>query len=75
MIEVIKLGFLREIKCPHCASILRFNIKEDVKLRDGTQYNATLHDYINQGVLFIDCPICNQKIEVSNKVYNDKIEV
>ena len=64
MIEVIKLGFLRGARCLYCDSILRFSIKEDVMLKDGTPYNTTLPDYINQGSLFIECPICNHKIEV-----------
>lgn len=75
MIEVIKPGFLREAECLHCGSILRFNILEDVKLSNEAPLKINKNDnfIINQGPLFIHCPICKQKIVVSKEVYSNEI--
>ena len=62
MIEVLKHGNnKKEIECKNCGALLRYDRKEDVKIRD-----LITEDGRNVGMtLYITCPDCKHVVEIS----------
>ncbi len=62
MIEVLKHGSnKKEIECKNCGALLRYDRKEDVKIRD-----LITEDGRNVGMtLYITCPDCKHVVEIS----------
>ena len=71
--KVIRAGYIRREYCDNCRSLLEFDIRKDVKLKNGKPYNLKIHGIAKQGPIYIDCPICKHKVDVSDKVYNNDI--
>lgn len=54
MVQVIKYGPKRRVKCTHCKSILEYE-KEDIK---------PIQTYINEFTYKITCPVCDNPVYV-----------
>lgn len=54
MVQVIKYGPKRRVKCTHCESILEYE-KEDIK---------PIQTYINEFTYEITCPVCSNPVYV-----------
>lgn len=70
--KVLKLGYLRNKKCPKCNSILQYDLKSNDIEVDMRKVFQDIDTQMNYYYCYITCPICNKKIDISKDVCNFK---
>ena len=64
MIEIIRVGQLKRVTCPHCASLLQYNATQD-PFCDDIRYNEKLRVSVYHW--YIKCPQCGGRVKVDEK--------
>ena len=64
--KVLKLGYLRNIKCPKCDSLLQYDLKKDIKTHYLKAFSIKGEE---RTYYYIICPICNKEISIVDDFY------